>query len=247
MLFRSPSIFDRFEGLAAAESTRHGGVSTAPYATLNLGINTGDEQAQVAENRRRFFHALGLSDSQLAFSYQVHDDKVLLAEKPGRHEGYDAIITRRKGLVVGVTIADCTPILIYDALNHAVAAIHAGWKGTAKQVVAAALHAMARHFGTKADDCYAYIGTCIDGHNYEVDEKVARFFTAEHKWAGRAPGKWQLDLKSANKAQLLAFGIPEGQIEVSPYSTFADNEHYFSHRREEGTTGRLLAVIGLRA
>lgn len=245
MLFRTPSIFNQFEGLIAAESTRLGGVSPAPYASLNLGTNTDDDDANVAENRRRFFQALGLSAGQLVSSYQVHDNKVLLAERPGRHEGFDAIITRQKGLVAGITVADCTPILVYDARNQAVAAIHAGWKGTAKQIAAEALNAMALHFGARAADCYAYIGSCIDGDNYEVDEQVARFFAAEHKWPGRAPGKWQLDLKSANKAQLLAFGIPEGQIEVSPWSTFADNEHCFSHRRENGMAGRMLAVIGI--
>ena len=245
-MLQRPQIFQQFPGLIAAESTRHGGVSPAPYASLNLGVNTEDDESHVAENRRRFFQALGLSEEQLTSSYQVHDNKVLLAEKPGRHEGYDAIITRQKGVIIGVTMADCTPILVYDARNQAVAVVHAGWKGTAKQIVLEALDAMAFHFGTQASDCHAYVGSCIDGGHYEVDENVAQHFGAEHKWPGQAPGKWQVDLKSANRAQLLAFGVPEGQIEISPYSTFMDNEHYFSHRRENGTTGRMLAVIGMK-
>ena len=143
-------------------------------------------------------------------------------------------------------MADCTPILVYDARNQAVAAIHAGWKGTSQQIVLEALNAMALHFNTRATDCHAYVGTCIDGDNYEVDDQVAQYFELAHKWPGQAAGKWQVDLKSANKAQLLAFGVPDGQIEISPYSTFMDNEHYFSHRRENGTTGRMLAVIGMK-
>ena len=104
---------------------------------------------------------------------------------------------------------------------------------------------MAQRYGTRGGDCYAYIGTCIDGHHYEVDEKVARHFDGSCKWPGRTNEKWQVDLKAANKMQLLAFGIPEVQVEVSPFSTFIHGEDYFSHRRENGLTGRMLAVIGM--
>lgn len=245
MLYRSTSIFTPFPRLIAAESTRHGGVSPAPYHTLNLGINTDDAEAHVQENRQRFFQAIGAGQMPLASSYQVHGKAVLAAEQPGRYEGYDALITNRPGLLIGVTVADCAPILVYDAANQALAAIHAGWKGTAAGIVREALQAMAQRYGTRGIDCYAYIGTCIDGHHYEVDEKVARHFDGSCKWPGRTNEKWQVDLKAANKMQLLAFGIPEAHVEVSPFSTFIHGEDYFSHRRENGLTGRMLAVIGM--
>ncbi|MCB9267837.1 MAG: peptidoglycan editing factor PgeF [Lewinellaceae bacterium] len=243
--FYLPAIFRAFPGLIAAESKRHGGVSPPPYASLNLGLNTDDNDEHVTENRRRFLAALNIHSEQLATSHQVHGKAVLLARQPGHHEGYDALITDQKGIFVAVGTADCTPILIYDPVREAVAAIHAGWRGTAQQVAKEALQAMQREFGTRPQDCYAYVGTCIDQENYEVDENVARHFDAAQKREDSERGKWFVSLKEANKAQLLETGIPEEQIEVSPYSTWTHNEDYFSHRKESGTTGRMLAVIGM--
>lgn len=246
-LLLRPAIFGAFPNLIAAESTRHGGVSPGPYASLNLGFNTEDGDDNVAENRRRFLAALNIPPGQLATSHQVHGKAVLTARQPGHWEGYDALITGQKGIFVAVGTADCTPILIYDPVREAVGAIHAGWRGTAQQVARTALLAMHREFGTRPQDCYAYIGTCIDQGHYEVDETVARHFDAEHKREDAVRGKWFVSLKGANKAQLQRMGIPKGQIEVSPYSTYTNNEHYFSHRKENGVTGRMLAVIGLVA
>ncbi|MCO6488675.1 MAG: peptidoglycan editing factor PgeF [Phaeodactylibacter sp.] len=244
-LFRRPAIFAPFPGLAAAESTRHGGVSPLPYASLNLGLNTDDRPENVTENRRRFLAALGIPPGRLATSHQVHGNKVLLARQPGHYEGYDALITDQKGIFVAVGTADCTPILVYDPARKAVAAIHAGWRGTAQQVAKEVLLAMQKEFGTRPEDCHAYIGACIDQDNYEVDGNVAKHFSSGHKREDAERGKWFVSLKGENKAQLLETGVPEGQIEVSPYSTWAHNEDYFSHRKEGGTTGRMLAAIGL--
>ena len=245
--FYRPAIFRAFPGLIAAESTRHGGVSPPPYASLNLGFHTDDRPENVLENRRRFLAALGISPDNLATAHQVHGNKVLIARQPGHYEGYDALITDQKGIFVAVGTADCTPILVYDPVREAVAAIHAGWRGTAQQVAQAALLAMQAAFGTQPGDCHAYIGACIDQDHYEVDENVARHFASEHKREDAARGKWFVSLKEANEAQLLETGIPEEQIEVSPYSTWTHNEDYFSHRKENGATGRMLAVIGLVA
>ncbi len=244
-LFRRPGIFSPFPGLIAAESTRHGGVSPPPHASLNLGLNTDDRPENVQENRRRFLTALGIPQGRLATSYQVHGNEVLPTRQPGHYEGYDALITDQKGIFVAVGTADCTPILVYDPVREAVAAIHAGWRGTAKKVAREALLAMQEAFGTKPEDCHAYLGSCIDQDNYEVDKNVARHFDPEHKREETERGKWFVSLKQANKAQLLGLGVPEEQIEVSPYSTWKHNDDYFSHRKENGTTGRMLAVIGL--
>jgi len=237
-IFESLDVF-------AAESTRHGGVSPSPYASLNLGLNTDDEPANIEENRRRYLTQLGLSAETLASAHQVHGKEVLLVTEPVYENGYDAIITREPGLAVGVTIADCCPVLIYDAKNKAVAAIHAGWRGTVARVVLTALQRMQLEFRTHPNDCYAYVGTCISQEHYEVDEKVALRFAESHKIKGEAPGKWMVDLRVANKHQLLSFGIPVSQIEVSPYCTWQHNEDFFSHRKEQGRTGRMMAVIAV--
>ncbi|MEO6037277.1 MAG: peptidoglycan editing factor PgeF [Saprospiraceae bacterium] len=244
MLYR-PSLFAPFPGLVAAQSKRNGGVSAAPYDSLNLGKSTGDDPASVAENRRRFCTALGFRPEQLALSRQVHEDRIQVVTEPGQSEGFDALVTNQPGILLGVSVADCTPILILDAKNKAVAAIHAGWKGTAAGIVGKTLDRMAEQFGTAGADCRAYVGACIDECSFEVGAEVARAFAEDFKRFDVEKGKFFVDLKKANAAQLLAFGIPADQIEISPYSTVLHNTDYFSHRLEKGLTGRMLAVIGI--
>jgi YfiH family protein len=147
---------------------------------------------------------------------------------------------------VGVTVADCTPILIYDARNQAVGAVHAGWRGTVAQIALKALQTMQLTYGTKPSDCYAYVGTCIDECSFEVGEEVAEQFDKEFKRFDSTLGKYLIDLKRANAAQLSSFGIPDNQIEISPFSTITHNKDYFSYRLEKGQTGRMLAVIGVK-
>ena len=239
-----PALFTPFSELIAAESTRHGGISPTPFASLNLGINTTDDPASVDENRRRFFAAIGADISQFASAHQVHGTEVLYTTEPGRFEGYDALITNRPCLVVGVTVADCVPILLYDQANQAVAAIHAGWRGTVGGIVRKTLAAMQQQFGTAASHCFAYVGTCIDACSFEVGSEVADQFSAAFRRADGA--KYYIDLKAANTQALLDFGIPAEQISVSPFSTVLNNEDYFSYRAEGGQTGRMLAVIGVK-
>lgn len=243
-MFYRPAIFTPFPSLVAAESMRHGGVSPAPYSSLNLGTNTDDDPAHVRENRQRFCTALGFQPEQLMLSRQVHGDQVLRVTGPGQAEGFDALITDQPGILLAVSVADCTPILVFDQKNKGMAAIHAGWRGTAAGIVAKTLHAMAEQFGSAGADCWAYVGTCIDECSFAVGPEVALAFSADFKRLDAAKGQFLVDLKKANLAQLLDFGLPAAQIEVSPYSTVLHQERYFSHRREGGVTGRMLAVIG---
>ncbi|HRK80376.1 MAG TPA: peptidoglycan editing factor PgeF [Saprospiraceae bacterium] len=244
--FKPSILLAHLPDVVAGQSTRHGGVSEGAYASLNLGISTADDPQAVAENRRRFFAALGFDAAQTASAHQVHGDAVLHVQAPGRYDGYDALVTTKKDLLLNVTVADCTPILIYDPVNQAIAAVHAGWKGTVLQIVAKTLQKMETLFGTRGYDCQTFIGTCIDRCDYEVDEDVARHFDAEFAEWNAEKGKFQLDLKAANKAQLLAQGVQNQNIEVSPYSTASCVADFFSHRAEKGITGRMLAVIAMK-
>lgn len=246
ILFHRPAIFAPFKKVVAAESTRHGGVSPAPYKSLNLGINTDDDPANVAENRRRFCAALGFLPEQMAWSRQVHADQIRLVTESGGSEGFDALITNCPGVLLAVSVADCTPILVYDLKNNALGAAHAGWPSTAARIVEKMLARMAVEFGTKGSNCFAWVGTCIDECSFEVGEEVAVQFADEFKRFDAGRGKFLVDLKKANMAQLRAFDVPENQIEISPFSTVLNNEDYFSHRKEKGTTGRMLAAIGLK-
>lgn len=247
--YTSPAIFFPYPNLIAAESTRHGGVSAAPFDSLNLGLSSGDGREAVLENRKIFFGALHISLSEAVLSHQVHGDAVLQAEAAGHFEGYDALITNRKNLFLAVSVADCVPLLLYDTAHHAVAAVHAGWRGTVKQIVRKTVEAMQRQFHTEPADCVAYIGTCIDECAFEVGEDVASQFDTPFKTQGDGDGKFFVNLKAANRAQLEAAGVLSGRIETSPYSTVQHSLDYFSYRlaSQRGLqTGRMMAVIGLR-
>ncbi|MEQ1743871.1 MAG: peptidoglycan editing factor PgeF [Saprospiraceae bacterium] len=245
-LFRSPALFAAYPDLVAAESTRHGGASPAPYHSLNLGKNTADDPVSTAENRRRFSAALGFSPQELVWSKQVHGAEILVATAAGGAEGFDALVTQTPGLVLSVSVADCTPVLVFDPMHRAVAAVHAGWRGAAAGIVGKTLHVMAERFGTRGADCLAYVGTCIDECSFEVGEEVATAFDPAFTRYDPARAKFFVDLKKACAAQLLAQGLIADRIEISPYSTVLHNADYFSHRKEGGVTGRMLAVIGLR-
>ena len=239
-----PSIFKQFPNLIAAESTRHGGVSPAPYNSLNLGSNTNDLPKNVEKNRNIFFSDLNISLKHVVFNQQIHSDDILVAIKSGNYAGYDALISNKRNVFLTIGIADCSPILIYDKQNWVCMAIHAGWKGTAKRIAVKTLMHAAIEFGTAPKDCYAYIGTCIDECSFEVDADVADEFEDNFKRWDAKKGKFFVDLKKANLQQLLDLGIPESQIEVSPRSTVLNNADYFSYRKEGGETGRMMVVIG---
>lgn len=230
----------------AAQSTRRGGLSKPPFESLNLGLSVGDDPQLVMQNRALFCEALGIFPSQLALSRQVHGSEVLVAREPQQAEGFDAIITNTPGVFAAVSVADCTPVLICDPINKACAAIHAGWRGTVGQVTSRALRKMQEEFGTKPADCLAFIGACISCNAFEVNADVAGHFVDAEKRYDSSSGKFYVDLKGANRRQLLDSGLPEDHIEVSPYCTVLNNDRFFSHRKEKGHTGRMMAVIGIK-
>lgn len=240
-----PTIFASVPQLAVAQSTRHGGVSPAPFHSLNLGKSTDDSPVNVTENRRRFCAALGFQPAQMAWSKQVHGDQIRYATEPGGAEGFDALVTDVPGILLAVSVADCTPILVCDHRRRAVAAIHAGWRGTVAGVVAKTLIFMKKKFGTRGADCFAYVGTCIDECSFEVGDEVAAEFAESFKRFDAERGKFFVDLKKANAAQLRSFDIPETQIETSPYCTVRHAADFFSHRKDSGLTGRGMGAIGL--
>lgn len=244
--FIQPQLFRDHSRVLVAQSTRCGGYSEAPFASLNLSYYTPDNPHHVQQNRNLFFAELGFREAEVAGARQVHGADILPAKQPGQFEGYDALITQTPGLLLTVTIADCTPILIHDPEQLAIAAIHAGWRGTVAGIVSRTLDTMAKEFGTRPAHCLAFIGACIGAENYEVDADVADHFPDAFKTWDPGRQKFLLDMKGANRAQLLDQGIPASRIEVSPYCTVAHNNLFFSHRREKGRTGRMLGAIALR-
>jgi polyphenol oxidase len=234
-----PHIFSHIPQLVAGISTRHGGVSSQGYQSLNLGVHTDDDPVAISQNLSLFCSDLGISPDALARSYQVHGSDIWTTSEAGYQTGFDAVLTSEQGIFAGVGIADCCPILLADPVLKTAAAIHAGWKGTVAQIVHKTASAMIAG-GSNPTDILAYIGPCISLENFEVGDEVAEQFEQKEKRGDR----WHVDLKSANAAHLQALGVT--QIEISNYCTVANNDVFYSHRKENGTTGRMLAVIGFQ-
>lgn len=240
-------------GLVHAFTTRHGGVSEGPYASLNLTWKDGDDKTHVEENRRRVTQALGLD--RLVFANQVHGNAVLKVDAAPQGvwsagEG-DALITDIPGLGLVTQTADCVPVLLYDPARPAIAAIHSGWRGTVRNVAGAAIAAMATAYGSKPAALKAAIGPAIGQAHYrvgpEVLEQFLSVFGSLHGLAGPrdAEGGAKLDNTEAVRRQLVAAGLQPSNIETIAACTFAD-ARFFSCRRARGAPfGGQGGIIGL--
>ncbi len=230
-------------------STREGGVSEAPWDSLNLGLQVGDEPARVSENLRRVCAEVGVLPGVLATATQVHGDRVVeaMAENLSALGEADAIWTKAPGVAVGVRTADCVPILIADREGGRVAAVHSGWRGTDLEIVRRAVEDLAAD-GATAEGLVAAIGPSIGACCYEVSEELASRFAArfgeEVVTRPRGPaGSPHLDLPRAVHRTLRQAGIPEANIDDLRRCTACQGAHFFSHRRDRGRTGRHLALI----
>jgi len=224
-----------------AFSTRRGGVSEGPYRSLNLGRSTEDRPDAVEENRRRWLTSLGVDPTAYANAGQVHGRHVVHVRAPGLQPSCDILVTTTPGLALAVTAADCLPILL--AAGGAVAAAHAGWRGTADGAPEAALSAVCTAGGVTADTVGIHFGPGIRGCCYQVGPDVAARFPDE---ALRREGRsvW-LDLPTAARIRLLAAGAKAGAIHDTGACTACDADWYYSHRRDRAVTGRHWGLIAL--
>jgi len=254
-------------------STRPGGVSPLEGENvLNLGFTEWDAKENVLENRRRFQSALTAADLNLISLKQVHSDVIHLFDAPPAElcQG-DASATNRPGLLLGVQTADCVPILLVDPKKRAIAAVHAGWRGTLARIVVKAIGKMQMQYKSDPAGLLAAIGPSIGGCCYEVGTEVATQFLSQFaeapqwfdefrtgdepnpiQWLNRMPPGHQpppknvlLDLRKANRAQLLGVGLPASNIFVSDLCTACRRDLLFSYRKEGPQSGRLLSVIGI--
>jgi len=254
-------------------STKLGGVSPLEGGrVLNLGFTEWDTKENVLENRSRFQSALGTADLKLISLKQIHSDVVhLFNSAPSETCQGDALATNRPGLLLGVQTADCVPILLVDPKKRAVVAIHAGWRGTLARIVVKAIGKMQMQYKSNPADLLAAIGPSIGGCCYEVGTEVATQFLSQFaeapqwfdefrtgdepnpiQWLNRMPPGHQpppknvlLDLRKANRAQLLGAGLRASNIFVSDLCTPCRRDLLFSYRKEGPQGGRLLSVIGL--
>jgi YfiH family protein len=267
--------FSKLPWLIHAFSTRPVGVSPlGNEEVLNLGFTDWDSRENVQENRRRFQIAADARDFPLVTLKQFHSDVIhVFNDAPADPCRGDASTTNRPNLLLAIQTADCVPILLVDPRNRAIAAIHAGWRGTLARIAAKTIGKMQMHFGTKPADLLAAIGPSIGPCCYEVGTEVATQFLSQFpdapdyfdefrtgdepnpiQWLNMMPPGHQpppkgvlLDLRKANRSQLLATGLRLQNIHTIDLCTACRPDLLFSYRKQGPASGRLMSVIGIRS
>jgi polyphenol oxidase len=222
-----------------AFTTRDGGVSPSPWASLNLGTLVGDDPVRVAENWRRLEAASGVRFARVK---QVHGARVIRADAASEpREEADAVISTTPGVAACVSVADCVPILLADPATGAVAAVHAGWRGTIAGIAREAVRALVGDDGGSAARLLAAIGPSIGPCCYEVSSDLADRFRVELGPVIRDGAAPRLDLWAANVRVLSSAGVRAERIDVLGRCTSCERDLFFSHRRDAGRTGRQMA------
>ena len=246
--------FEIFTGkVIQAFFTRRGGVSPKPWSSLNLGGTVGDEQWRVVENQRRALDIIGRKPSSVFDVWQVHSIDVAKALTPRNsdkpHLKADAIVTDSPGITLMMRFADCVPVYLFDPIHKVIGIAHAGWQGTIKGMIPATINAMHLEYGSRPIDILAGIGPSIGPDHYQIGEDVAAHV---HSAFGQdSSGVLNIkdetiffNLWAANQLQLERCGVRE--IEISNVCTACHLDDWFSHRAENGKTGRFGAILGLK-
>lgn len=240
------------EGLRAFSTTRQGGVSRGAYSEFNINEYCSDDPADIALNRQSLCAQIGVSNDRLVMPHQVHGTKVVAidqsllslspSERKEQLEGVDALMTDVPGVCVGVSTADCIPVVIYDTAKKVVAVVHAGWRGTQKRIVEHVIDEMAARYSVSPHTCRAVIGPGISLQNFEVGDEVYEAFRSagfDMQAIARRFDKWHIDLWEANRLSLTAKGVPAGFIQVAGVCTYARCDLFFSARRLGVQSGRI--------
>lgn len=247
--------FESFAGenLVHAVFTRQGGISPHPWSSLNVGGLRGDDPDRVYKNRVASFKVLDRDPDSVYDVWQVHSADVIWTTGPRpprvKHRKADAILTDRPEVTLFMRFGDCVPILLHDPVKQVVGLAHAGWMGTVNGIVKETIRAMQYKYGSRPDDILAAIGPSIAAHHYEVGAEVVAmaeqaFGTNADEFLSRNGEKTNFDLWQANKFQIECMGVTK--IEVAGLCTACDLDDWFSHRAEQGMTGRFGALIALK-
>jgi YfiH family protein len=234
-------------------------VSTGNYASFNINRYCGDADESIEENRRLLCHLLKIDDECLIMPHQVHLTKTVRIdeaffacseeERKEQLEGVDAIMTNLSDVCIGVSTADCIPVLVYDSRRKAAAAIHAGWRGTVQRIVCYVVEAMVKAYGSKPETLRAVIGPGIGLDAFEVGDEVYDAFANAGfcmERMSRRDDKWHLDLWACNQQQLMACGLTTEHIQLSGICTYQQCDDYFSARRLGIRSGRVFTAFVLR-
>jgi len=255
-------------GTLAFSTTRQGGVSKGHYAEFNINRYCGDEVGDIEENRRLLSELIiqktgrDFTADKIVMPHQVHDTKAVMVDEQlmqldskGRGEaleGVDALITAMPGILIGVSTADCIPLLFFDKRKRVAAAVHAGWRGTVARIAEHTLRKMTECFGTQPTDVQSVIGPGISLDAFEVGDEVYEQFRnagfdtdniARKYPAANGTEKWHIDLFECNRQQLISQGLKEENIFVSGICTYSNSDRFFSARKLTVNSGRIFTAI----
>jgi len=249
--------YDMTPRVTAFSSTRYGGFSQGHYASFNVNPYCGDNNTYVRKNKNLLCKKLHIDASRLIIPHQIHGTSIKLVddfflnktkkEQQISLEGVDALITQEWFTCLGISTADCVPILIYDQKEHAIAAIHAGWRGTQQRIVEKTINEMNRCFYSSPTNLIATIGPSIGVDAFEVGPEVYQSFYSSgfniEKISKKIAGKWHIDLWRANILSLEKMGVPHENIQLSGICTFTHSSDFFSARKLTINSGRILSGI----
>lgn len=246
-------------------STKHGGVSTGVYASMNLSFTTGDDPAAVRENYRRWCTGLGADPARTVMVGQTHTANVIYADESHCGEGLmrdrvqdvDGMITDRKGIALITSHADCVPLYFYDPIHEAIGLAHAGWRGTVAGMAAVMIRKMQEAFGSAPADLYTRIGPCISQAYFACDRDVVDEVEKMPLWDEQGmpaeictydaeENKYHVSLSRLNRAVMLSRGVPADHIDMADACTYANEELYFSHRRQGLARGGQAALLMMK-
>ena len=254
--------------VTAFSSTRHGGYSQGRYGAFNVNLYCGDDVAAIQKNRQLLCQSLAIQPDRLLMPHQVHGVEVRrvtqdildlsASERQEALEGVDALMTDVKEVCIGVSTADCIPLIIYDPEHAAASVIHAGWRGTVSRIVQHTVKAMVETYGSDVSKLKAVIGPGISLQSFEVGDEVYTQFAESafpmNSISCRMPAmngetleKWHIDLWACNRLQLLEAGLLPKHSQVAGICTYEHYEDYFSARRLGVNSGRILTAIVIHA
>ena len=249
------------EGLVHGVSTRFGGVSKAPFASLNMALHTGDSPSDVWENRRLFAEVLQVDAERIVTPRQVHGDEIHIVQASDAGIGAkrfdesvfacDALLTQEPDIPLMLCFADCVPLLFFDPVQRVAAVAHAGWKGTAARIGQKTVFRMQEVFHSRPQNVLAGIGPAIGACCFAVGEEVTQIFRAAFPenpqiLSRSSEGNATVDLWAANRLQLEEAGLLPEHIDSADVCTMCSAERFYSYRKAQGNTGRFAAWIALR-
>lgn len=262
--FYSYPLLEAYRNVTNVVTTRHGGKSKEPYASLNLAFHVGDDAGTVLENRAKLSSALGVEPESLTVPEQVHKTKISLVKTAHRGRGAiteddalpkaDAMVTNVPEIPIMVMIADCVAVSFFDSKRNVIGLAHAGWQGTLSRISELTLKKMENTFGCEPEDILVGVSPSIGRDHYVVGQEVLDAYIEEF---GRGvaqefvqedmDGTCYLDLWAANEYQIRELGVPGDNIQIAEMCTACHVEDFYSHRQEDGKTGRVAAVMMLHS